>query len=165
MRRSRLPHRPRPPFRRCLPAVAALALCLAGPAAAQPLPGGPPAIRGRVYHVEYLRARPGFADDYDRFVENVFRPILDEMVRRGVWLRYGFMTVPYAGPAPCADYTHVFVAELRNFAAIDRELLLWDEVVAKFHPDAEDRRRLFDEELPRLREMVREEFLKDFEWK
>jgi hypothetical protein len=132
------------PAGRLLTAALAVALCLPGPAAAQPSTPGIPGMRGRVYHVEYLRARPGLADDYDRFVENVFRPILDEMVRRGVWLRYNFMTVPYAGPAPCADYTHVFVAELRNFAAIDRELAIWGEVVAKHHPDAEERRRLFD---------------------
>ncbi len=40
------------------------------------------ASRGRIYHVEYLRARPGMEDDYHRFVEAVFRPMLDEMVRK-----------------------------------------------------------------------------------
>jgi hypothetical protein len=123
------------------------------------------ATAGRVYHVEYLKTRPGLGDDYDRFVQSVFRPMLDEMVRRGVWLRYSFMTVPYAGAGPCADYTHVFVAELRNFAALDREIDAWGEVMAKLHPDEETRRRLFEEDLPRLRELVREEFLKDFDWR
>jgi hypothetical protein len=120
---------------------------------------------GRVYHLEYLRARPGLGDDYDHFVQTVFRPMLEDMVGRGVWLRYRFMTVPYAGASPCADYTHVFVAELRNFAALDREVEVWGEVMKKFHPDEGERQQLFEMELPRLREMVREEFLKDFEWK
>jgi len=38
-------------------------------------------------------------------------------------------------------------------------------VQKKFHPDEAERRRLFEEELPAIREMVREEFLQDFDWK
>lgn len=131
--------------------------------AALPLPAGV-APQGHIYHFEYLRARPGRGGDYDRFVKTVFKPMLEEMVRRGVWLRYGFVSVPYAGPAPCADYTHVFVAELASFAALDREAAAWSEVQRKFHPDDEERRRLFEVELQQIREMVREEILKDFDW-
>ena len=135
----------------------------AGPAGASGRPGI--ASRGRIHHIEYLRARPGREADYDRFIETVFRPMLDEMVRRGIWQQYNFMTVPYAGPAPCADYTHVFVARLANFAALDREIPAWNEIAKKLHPDDAERHRLFDEELPAIRDMVREEILQDFDWK
>lgn len=127
--------------------------------------GGPPSATGRIYHVEYLRAFPGKSDDYDRFVKTVFRPMLDAMVTRGIWLKYGFLTVPYHGVAPCADYTHVFVAQLRGFAALDEEQKVWAELQKTFHPDPTERRRLFEEDLPGIREMVREEFLQDFDWK
>jgi hypothetical protein len=148
-----------------LAAAGAIPAAAADPQGREAATGLGIASRGRIYHVEYLRARPGMEDDYDRFVETVFRPMLEEMVRRGVWIQYNFLTVPYAGPAPCADYTHVFVATLANFAAVDREIAAWGEVIRKFHPDEAERHRLFDEELPRLREMVREEFLRDFSWK
>jgi len=127
--------------------------------------GGLSPIGGRIYHVEYLRAFPGKSDDYDRFVKTVFPPLLDAMVARGIWQKYSFLTVPYHGVAPCSDYTHVFVAQLRNFAALDDEQRAWAEVQKKFHPDEAERRRLFEEDLPRIREMVREEFLQDFDWK
>lgn len=153
------------PAHACLAALLALAAAPGGEPAAREAPAAPPPQAVHVHHLEYLRARPGMADDYDRFVKEVFRPMLDEMVARGIWVRWRFQTVPYAGPAPCADYTHVFTAELRNFAAVDRELEEWGAVIRKFHPDAAERRRLFDEELPRLREMVREEFLRDFDWR
>jgi hypothetical protein len=120
---------------------------------------------GRIYHIEYLRAFPGRSGDYDRFVKTVFRPMLDAMVARGIWTKYSFLTVPYHGPAPCADYTHVFVAELRDFAALDREQPSWAEIQKRLHPDETERRRLFEDELPKIREMVREEFLQDFDWK
>ena len=129
-----------------------------------PYGGAPPGV-GRIYHVEYLRAFPGKSDDYDRFVKTVFRPMLDAMVARGIWTRYGFLTVPYHGPSPCADYTHIFIAQLQGFAALDREQKAWSEVQKKLHPDEAERRRLFEEELPAIREMVREEFLQDFDWK
>jgi len=131
----------------------------------EPPYGGAPPGAGRIYHVEYLRAFPGKSDDYDRFVKTVFRPMLDAMVARGIWVRYGFLAVPYHGPSPCADYTHVFVAQLPNFAALDREQKAWGELQKKFHPDEAERRRLFEEDLPAIREMVREEFLQDFDWK
>ena len=91
--------------------------------------------------------------------------MLDAMVARGIWTRYSFLTVPYHGPAPCADYTHVFIAELPNFAALDREEPIWTEIQKKLHPDEKERHQLFEVELPGIREMVREEILKDFEWK
>ena len=127
--------------------------------------GAPPGAAGRIYHVEYLRTFPGKSDDYDRFIKTVFRPMLDGMVARGIWLKYSFLTVPYHGAAPCADYTHVFVAQLPDFAAVDREQKVWAELGKKFHPDEAERKRRFEEELPALREMVREEFLQDFDWK
>jgi len=146
-----------------------LAMTVATGAAAQgpgePPYGGSAGAVGRVYHVEYLRAFPGKSDDYDRFVKTVFKPILDEMVARGIWIKYGFLTVPYHGPSPCADYTHIFVAQLPGFAALDREQKVWGELLKKFHPDEAERRRLFEEDLPKIREMVREEFLQDFDWK
>ncbi len=134
----------------------------ATPAAPEPAPA---ASSGHIYHFEYLRARPGRSGDYDHFVKTIFKPMLEEMVRRGIWLRYTFMTVPYAGPAPCADYTHVFVAELPNFAALDREAPAWSEIQKKHHPDEKERHQLFEVALQQIREMVREEILKDFEWK
>src|SRR5262245_2205605 len=146
-------------------------LLLVTTAAAPQTPPGPAPFGGgaegtrRLYHVEYLRAFPGKSDDYDRFVKTVFRPMLDAMVARGIWTRYTFLTVPYHGQAPCADYTHVFVAQLRDFAALDREQPVWGELQRKLHPDEAERRRLFEEELPAIREMVREEFLQDFDWK
>ena len=151
-------------------ALASVLLALAAATGAAPQgPGEPayggPGSAGRIYHVEYLLAFPGKSDDYDRFVKTVFRPMLDEMVARGIWIKYGFLTVPYHGPSPCADYTHVFVAQLPNFAALDREQKVWGELQKKFHPDEAERRRLFDEDLPKIREMVREEFLQDFDWK
>ena len=151
-------------------AIALVPLFLLAAAAPQaPVPGEPPFAAapgggGRVYHVEYLRAFPGRSGDYDRFVKTVFRPMCDAMVARGVWTRYTFLTVPYRGPAPCADYTHVFVAQLRSFAALDGEQAAWGEMQKKFHPDDAERRRLFEEDLPRIRELVREEFLQDFDW-
>jgi hypothetical protein len=138
------------------------ALCAA---AAPETAASGPVSRGAIYHIEYLRARPGMEDDYNRFVEEIFRPMLDEMRARGIWIEYRFMIVPYAGPAPCADYTHVFVAKLRNFAALDVEQKAWAEVIRKYHPDEAERRKLFEENLPRIREMVREEILQDFDWK
>ena len=131
----------------------------------EPVYGGGPSSAGRIYHVEYLRAFPGKSDDYDRFVRTVFRPMLDAMVARGIWTKYGFLAVPYHGASPCADYTHVFVAQLQNFAALDREQKACGEVQKKLHPDEAERRRLFEEDLPAIREMVREEFLQDFDWK
>jgi hypothetical protein len=131
-------------------AFVSLALWAAAGAAPQG-PGEPPyggisPAAGRIYHVEYLRAFPGKSDDYDRFVKTVFRPMLDAMVARGIWIKYGFLTVPYHGPSPCTDYTHIFVAQLQGFAALDREQKAWSEVQKKFHPDEED--------LPKIREMV-----------
>jgi len=41
----------------------------------------------------------------------------------------------------------------------------WTELEKRFHPDEAERHKLFDEELPRIREMVREEFLQDLDWK
>ena len=116
--------------------LTAFALCaaFAAPALVRAADTPFPAVaaQGHIYHYEYLRARAGKAGDYDRFVKTVFRPMLEEMKTRGVWLRYAFMSVPYAGPAPCADYTHVFVAELSSFAALDREQAAWAEVQKKF---------------------------------
>src|SRR5215510_12978459 len=89
----------------------------AGPGPAPQAPpespyAGPRDGAGRIYHVEYLRAYPGKVGDYDRFVKTVFKPMLDALVARGIWTKYSFLTVPYHGPAPCADYTHVFVAQM-----------------------------------------------------
>lgn len=149
--------------------LAVCALCVASAAAAPPVAespyGGLSPVGGRIYHIEYLRAFPGKSDDYDRFVKTVFRPMLDAMVARGIWQRYSFLTVPYHGVAPCSDYTHVFVAQLKNFAALDDEQRVWGELAKRFHPDEAERRKLFEEDLPRIREMVREEFLQDFDWK
>lgn len=156
-------------MKRAVSLLAACVLCAASAAAAPPAGespyGGLSPVGGRIYHVEYLRAFPGKSDDYDRFVKSVFRPMLDAMVARGIWQKYSFLTVPYHGVAPCSDYTHVFVAQLRNFAALDDEQRAWAELQKRFHPDEAERRRLFEEELPRIREMVREEFLQDFDWK
>ena len=143
-------------------------LAAAGPAPegrAESPYGAPPGSTGRIYHLEYLRTFPGKADDYDRFIKTIFRPMLDGMVARGIWLKYSFLTVPYHGTAPCADYTHVFVAQLPDFAALDREQKVWGELMKKFHPDETERKRLFEDELLSLREMMREEFLQDFDWK
>ena len=52
-----------------------------------------------------------------------------------------------------------------EFAYLDREQKAWSEVQKKFHPDEAERRRLFEEDLPAIRDMVREEFLQDFDWK
>ncbi|OLD63173.1 MAG: hypothetical protein AUI47_10160 [Acidobacteria bacterium 13_1_40CM_2_68_5] len=145
-----------------------LALCTvaaAPPPAGESPYGGVPPTGGRIYHIEYLRAFPGKTGDYDQFVKTVFRPMLDAMVARGIWLKYSFLTVPYHGVSPCADYTHVFVAQLRGFAALDDEQRVWAELQKRFHPDEAERRRLFEDELPKIREMVREEFLQDFDWK
>lgn len=38
-------------------------------------------------------------------------------------------------------------------------------LVKKLYPDEATRRRLFEEELPAMREMVREEIVKDFNWR
>jgi len=46
------------------------------------------------------------------------------------------------------------VAQLHDFAALDREQKAWAE-----------RRRLFEEDPPQIREMVREEFLQDLDWR
>jgi len=46
------------------------------------------------------------------------------------------------------------VAQLHGFAALDREQKAWAE-----------RRRLFEEDLPQIREMAREELLQDLDWK
>jgi hypothetical protein len=127
--------------------------------------GAPPGSTSRIYHIEYLRTFPGKSDDYDKFIKTVFRPMLDGMVARGIWLKYSFLTVPYHGVAPCSDYTHVFVAQLPDFAALDREQKVWGELAKKFHPDEAERKKRFEEELLSLREMVREEFLQDFDWK
>jgi len=75
----------------------------------------------------------------------------------GIWTRYSFLTVPTTVP-PCADY-HVFVASLdsrpRSRAAS------WAELQKRFHPGRGRARRLFEDELPKIRN-GREEFLQDF---
>ena len=146
-----------------------IALCTVAAAAAPPpgdfAYGSAPGTGARTYHLEYLRTFPGKSGEYDHFIKTVFRPMLDAMVARGIWVKYSFLTVPYHGASPCADYTHVFVAQLRGFAALDDEQRVWAELQKKFHPDEAERRRLFEEELPKIREMVREEFLQDFDWK
>src|SRR5258706_11935857 len=111
--------------------VPLLLLCTASPRAqtpAEPPYGGPTAGAGRIYHLEYLRVLPGRSADYDRFVKSIFKPMLDAMVARGVWTRYSFLTVPYHGAAPCADYNYVFVAQMRDFASVDREQKSWAEI-------------------------------------
>src|SRR5438093_11969686 len=129
--------------------VSLVLLSAAGAAAqgpGEPPYGGAPPGAGRIYHVEYLRAFPGKSDDYDRFVKTVFRPMLDAMVARGIWTRYGFLTVPYHGPAPCADYTHIFMAQLRDSAALDHEQQSWGDLHNNFHPHEPERRWVFDED-------------------
>jgi|SRR5437867_5978087 len=74
-------------------------------------------IPGSVWSVEFIRVKPGRGLEYARMLADSFKKMLDENQRQGIVLSYKIFT---NAPSDRDDFTHLFMVEFPNFAALDQ---------------------------------------------
>lgn len=68
-----------------------------------------------VFMVTTYRAHPGREADYNRALNEWARPVMDELVERGVVVSYLFLQQAIGG----GEHTHVVIIELPSWGAIE----------------------------------------------
>ena len=120
--------------------------------------GQTPATPGEpIYVVYYWRAKPGRTAEYNEYIRKVAEPIDEEARKAGVFEEVATRTQFFATGAPGADWTHMRVFKLKNFAALDGFSAGLDAATRLLHPDDRTRPRSDD-----LRDLVRQEVWRGF---
>jgi hypothetical protein len=144
--------------------VAAVVLMDPGPAAVSALtaPSAAPApTDSTIYIVYYWRARPGKAAEYADYIRTVAEPIDAEARRAGVFEDVHTYTQAITTGAPGADWTHMRVFRLRNFAALDGFSAGLDAAGRRVVPDSAQRQQNAAH-AAELRDLVRQEIWRPF---
>lgn len=130
----------------------------AGPAAIQPRAAGrAPAV----FLVYYWRARPGRVAEYSDYIRSVAEPIDEAARKAGVFEEVHTYTPALMTGVPGADWTHVRIFRLRNFASWDDFSRGLDEAAARVFPDEAKRRATLGRSAD-LRDLVRQEIWREF---
>lgn len=111
--------------------------------------------------VYYWRARPGRQAAYSEYIRDVAEPIDAEARKAGVFEDVHTYTPAIVTGAPGADWTHVRVFRLKNFAALDRFSAGLDAAAVRVFPDETKRRETMGRSAD-LRDLVRQEIWRDF---
>lgn len=114
-----------------------------------------------VYVVYYWRARPGRSADYSEYIRTIAEPIDEEARKAGVFEEVQTYTPAIVTGAPGADWTHMRVFRLRNFAALDTFSAGLDEAGKRRFPD-EQQRKANAARAAELRDLLRQEIWKEF---
>jgi hypothetical protein len=112
---------------------------------------------GPIYVVYYWRARPGSLADYSAYIREFAEPIDEEARKAGVFEEVRTYTPAVVTGAPGADWTHMRVFRLKNFAALDTFSAGLDAATQRLFPDPTSRPRSAG-----LRDLVRQEIWRDF---
>jgi hypothetical protein len=110
-----------------------------------------------VYVVYYWRARPGREAEYSAYVRDYAEPIDEEARRAGVFEEVHTYTPFLRTGAPAADWTHMRVFKLKNFAALDEFSSGLTAATDRVFPDPSQRPSSAE-----LRDLVRQEIWRDF---
>jgi hypothetical protein len=124
--------------------------------------GAPPAARPAdaaqaIYLVYFWRARPGKMAEYSAYIHTIAEPIDEEARKAGVFEEVRTFTQAITTGAPGADWTHMRVFKLKNYAALDTFSAGMDAATKRMYPDDKTRPRS-DE----LRDLVRQEIWRAF---
>jgi hypothetical protein len=120
--------------------------------------GQTPATQGEpIYVVYYWRAKPGRTAEYNEYIRKVAEPIDEEARKAGVFEEVFTRTPFFATGAPGADWTHMRVFKLKNFAALDGFSAGLDAATRLLQPDDRTRPRSDD-----MRDLVRQEVWREF---
>jgi hypothetical protein len=119
------------------------------------------ADEGTVYLVYYWRARPGMFAAYSDYIHKVAEPIDEEGRKAGVFEEVHTYTQQIVTGAPGADWTHVRVFKLKNFASWDAFAAGLDDAAKRAFPDEEQRKRL-QAPAAEMRDLLRQEIWRDF---
>lgn len=122
------------------------------PAVAEPQAADRP-----VYVVYYWRARPGHEAEYSAYVREYAEPIDEEARKAGVFEEVHTYTPFLRTGAEGADWTHMRVFKLKNFAALDGFSAGLDAATDRVYPDRSQRPSSAG-----LRDLVRQEIWRDF---
>jgi hypothetical protein len=114
-----------------------------------------------VYLVYYWRAKPGKFSEYSDYILKVAEPIDEEARKAGVFEEVHTYTQAIATGAPGADWTHVRIFRLKNFASWDDFSAGLDEATRKVFPDDAKRRELMAPAAG-LRDLLRQEIWRNF---
>ena len=114
-----------------------------------------------IYVVYYWRARPGKSAEYSEYIRTVAEPIDEEGRRAGVFEELHTYTPAIVTGAPGADWTHMRVFRLKNFAALDGFSRGLDEAGKRVFPDGV-RRAENATPVAELRDLVRQEIWRSF---
>ena len=114
-----------------------------------------------VYLVYYWRAKPGKFSEYSAYIQKVAEPIDEEARKAGVFEEVHTYTQAIATGAPGADWTHVRIFRLKNFASWDDFSAGLDEATRKVFPDEQKRRELMAPAAG-LRDLLRQEIWRNF---
>jgi hypothetical protein len=114
--------------------------------------GATATMDGAVYIVYFWRARPGKAAEYSQYIRTIAEPIDEEARKAGVFEEVHTYTPAFATGAPGADWTHMRVFTLKNFAALDAFSAGMDAATHRMYPDDKTRPRSDD-----LRDLARQE--------
>jgi len=135
----------------------------------QGLPGGegkeapratavaPQSTDGPVYLVYYWRARPGREAEYSAYIRDYAEPIDEEARQAGIFEEVHTYTPFLRTGAQGADWTHMRVFRLKNFAALDGFSGGLDAATDRAFPDRSQRPSSAG-----LRDLVRQEIWRDF---
>ncbi len=119
-----------------------------------------PSSPGPVYVVYYWKARPGKLQEYSDYIKNVAEPIDREAQRAGVFESVTTYVQAISSGAPGADWTHMRMFKLKNFAALDGFSRGLDEAGKRAFPDDARRKELMAPAAG-LRDLVRQEVLRE----
>jgi hypothetical protein len=114
-----------------------------------------------VYLVYYWRARPGKFEAYSDYIRTVAEPIDEEARKAGVFEEVHTYTQAIRTGAPGADWTHIRIFRLKNFASWDAFSAGLDAATLRVFPDEEERKRLMSPSAE-LRDLVRQEIWRGF---
>lgn len=114
-----------------------------------------------VYLVYYWRAKPGKFAEYSDYITRVAEPIDEEGRKAGVFEWVRTYTQAIQTGAPGADWTHMRIFRLKNFASWDEFSAGLDAAAVRAFPDETKRRELMAPG-PGLRDLARQEIWRDF---
>jgi hypothetical protein len=114
-----------------------------------------------VYLVYYWRAKPGQFAAYSDYIRTVAEPIDEDARKAGVFEEVHTYTQGIRTGAPGADWTHIRIFRLKNFASWDEFSAGLDAATLRVFPDEEERRRLMSPSAE-LRDLVRQEIWRGF---
>ncbi|MGW8267490.1 MAG: hypothetical protein ACWGSQ_14075 [Longimicrobiales bacterium] len=110
-----------------------------------------------VYVVYYWRARPGREAEYSDYIRDYAEPIDEEARKAGVFEEVRTYTPFLRTGAQGADWTHMRVFKLKNFAALDGFSAGLNAATDRAFPDRSQRPSSAG-----LRDLVRQEIWRDF---